>query len=92
MRLELVGVGDADRVVGELGVEVAEQRIATLDQPRPVGVGHAQQATQHPHRQLLGDRFDEVEVDGTSAGQRLVEHRRGPATGSPSRRRTPRGG
>ena len=49
-RLELVGISKAHRVVGELGVEVAEQRVAALDEPWPVGVGDSQQPAEHSHR------------------------------------------
>ena len=60
--LELVGVGEAYRVLGHLRVEVAQQRVAALDQPVAVAVGHAQQAAEHAHRQLLGHAIDELEA------------------------------
>ncbi len=59
--LELVGVGEADRVVGHLRVEVAQQRVTLLHQPVAVAVGHAQHAAEHAHRQLLGDQLGVVE-------------------------------
>jgi hypothetical protein len=55
--LELVGVGEAHGVLGHLGVEVAQQRIALLHQPVAVAVGHAEHAAEHAHRQLLGDQL-----------------------------------
>ena len=87
---ELVGVDEADGVRRELGVGVAEQGVALLDEPRAVVVGDAEQGAEHAHRQLLGDAVDEVER--RAGGERVVDHRRGRACGSPARRRRPRAG
>ncbi len=76
--LELVGVGEAHRVLGHLRVEVAQQRVAALDQPVAVAVGHAQQAAEHAHRQLLGHPVDELEPVALLAG---LEHH---AAGQPT--------
>ncbi len=72
---ELVGVDEADRVGRELRVGVAEQRVTTLDEPRPVFVRHSEQRAEHAHRQLLGDGVDEVEA--RAARQRVVDDRAG---------------
>ena len=69
---ELVGVGEPEWVFRHLGVEVAEQRVAALDQPIAVFVGHAQQAAKHAHRQLLRDAIDVVEAIAKRA--RLLDH------------------
>ncbi len=70
---ELVGVDEVDDVLGELGIGVAEQRIAELDQARPVGIGRAEQPAEHAHRQLPGNLFDEVELVEL---ERLLDDRR----------------
>ena len=68
---ELFRVHQADWVLGELWVSVAEQGVAPFDQPVAVLVGHPEQAAQHAHRQLLGDALHEVEA---RLGQRFVDH------------------
>ena len=68
---ELVGVDEPDRMGGELGVGVAEQGVALLDQPRAVVLWDAEQRAEHAHRELLGDAVDEVER--RLAGERLAD-------------------
>ena len=68
---KLLGVGEVYRVVGEIGVGVAQQRVAPRHQLAAVLVVGAQQAAQHPHGQLLGNVVNEVEL---VVGQRFVEH------------------
>jgi hypothetical protein len=63
---ELVRVDEIDRVRGEVGVGIAEQGVAPLDQPRPVLVRNPEQAAEHAHRKLLGDGLHEVERVGAS--------------------------
>ena len=70
--LELIGLGEANRVVGHLRVEVPQQRIALLHQPVAIAVGYAQHAAQHAHRQLLGDQLGVVEQLGACRFQHHV--------------------
>ena len=56
-----LGIRDADRGGRELGVGVADERIAAAHQPRAVGIRHAQQRAEHAHRQLPRQHVHEVE-------------------------------
>jgi hypothetical protein len=63
-----------DDVVGEVGVGVADERVAALDEPFEVLVGQAQQPAQHAHGQLARDGAHEVEL---RLAAQVVEHLRG---------------
>ena len=61
-------------MVGVLRVGVGQQLVTPDHQLLGVTVGHAQQATEHPHGQLPGDLGDEVEL---VVAQRLDDNRPG---------------
>ena len=64
-----VGLRDL-RVDRELGVVLAEQRVAELDQVAVIGLRRAEHLGEDPHRQLRRDLGDEVEL---SLLERVVE-------------------
>ena len=66
-----VAVGVVVTVVRVLGVGVAEQAVADLDDLAPLLLRHAEDLREHLHRDLGGDLVHEVEL---ALGQRAVEH------------------
>ena len=59
---------------GVLGIRVAEQPIADLDDLAALRLGHAEDLGEHLHRNLGRDLVHEVEL---ALGQRLIEYRAG---------------
>ncbi len=66
-----MAVGVVVAVVRVLGVGVAEQAVADLDDLAALLLRHAEDLGEHLHRDLRGDLVDEVEL---ALGQRAVEH------------------
>ena len=64
------GGARAPRASRELGIGVAQQPVAEVDDVAPVLLRRAEHLGEHPHRQLRGDVLDEVEL---AERQRVVE-------------------